>query len=96
MLCFGPLEHIIKEFRLTKFEFFEGVSPYRLCGSLFVGRGWIGRVSRWVFNNSNSSLDECARNCANNCGNNARNNSALRAGLFGSVAPLKGNNFVQV
>ena len=47
--------------------------------------------SLWVFNNSNSN---CASNCANNCGNNFRNNIALRRGLFGSVAPLKGDNFV--
>lgn len=50
--------------------------------------GITGRVavSRWVFNNSNSSASDCADNCANNCGNNVRNNSDFRSGVFGSVA----------
>ena len=50
--------------------------------------GIAGRVavSRWVFNNSNSSSSDCADNCANNCGNNVRNNSDFRSGVFGAVA----------
>ncbi len=42
-------------------------------------------LSRWVFQNANSSVADCRSNCANNCGNNVRNNSGLRAGVFGSV-----------
>jgi len=43
-------------------------------------------VSRWVFAYSYSSLAGCAGDCASNCGIYARSRSALRAGLFGSVA----------
>ena len=42
--------------------------------------------SLWVFRNSDSSADECAADCANYCGNYVRYYSAMRAGLFGSVA----------
>ena len=45
-----------------------------------------------MFNNSNSASN-CASNCTNDCANNAQNNAALRVGLFGSIAPLQGNNF---
>ena len=43
-------------------------------------------VSLWVFNSSYSSTSDCASTCPNRCGNYVRYYSALRAGLFGSVA----------
>ncbi len=49
-------------------------------------------LSRWVFQNANSSVADCRSNCANNCGNNVRNNSGLRAGVFGSVGSLGNGN----
>ena len=59
-----------------------------VCSVFF--RAGLLAVSLWAFNNTNSSASECASNCTNNCGNNVQNNSSLRAGLFGSVAPLEG------
>jgi hypothetical protein len=53
--------------------------------------GGFPAVSLWAFNNTNSSDSDCASNCTNNCGNNVQNNASLRAGLFGSVAPLEGD-----
>lgn len=43
------------------------------------------KTSLWVFGDSNSSADGCARYCASDCGDGARDYSALRGGLFGSV-----------
>ena len=65
------------------------------CAIAVVATGPVCPVlSRWVFNNDNGSSANCASNCANNCGNNVRNNADFRSTMFGSVAPLEGNNFV--
>ena len=53
-------------------------------------------LSLWAFYNDSGSAGLCAGICAYYCGNYVRIASALRAGLFGSVAPLKGNNFVEM
>ena len=43
--------------------------------------------SLWAFNYDYGSASNCASNCTYACGNRVQDNVALRAGLFGSVAP---------
>ena len=49
--------------------------------------------SLWAFSYVYGSAAHCASACANACGLYVRSDAALRSGLFGSVAPLQGNNF---
>ena len=43
--------------------------------------------SLWAFSSDYGSASDCASDCSGYCGYYVRSNVALRAGLFGSVAP---------